>query len=172
LRKLERLIAALIWQKRAHVRRKWNRALPFADHFVDRWEKAAWLGFGARSSVYDACLVLGDVKIGTDTWVGPFTVLDGSGGLEIGDHCSISAGVQIYTHDTVDWALGNAEIAYGRVKIGKNCYIGPNAVISKGVTIGDHVVIGANSFVDSDIPSNSRAWGIPCRVVGKAKGAI
>ncbi len=106
---------------------------------VDRWEKARLLGFGEGSSIYDSSLVLGRVKVGSQTWIGPFTVLDGSGGLEIGDHCSISSGVQIYSHDTVERSLsgGEAPIVRAATRIGSNCYIGPNAVIAKGVTIGD-----------------------------------
>jgi carbonic anhydrase/acetyltransferase-like protein (isoleucine patch superfamily) len=60
------------------------------------------------------CVVLGDVKVGKHTWVGPNVVLDGSapGGLVIVDYCSISAGVQIYAHHTVAWStrIGKAEI--------------------------------------------------------------
>src|SRR5215218_4042343 len=66
------------------VAERWQRNLPLADYLVDRWEKARRLGFGAGSSIYDSSLVLGHVKVGENTWIGPFTVLDGSGGLEIG----------------------------------------------------------------------------------------
>ena len=45
------------------------------------------------------------VTVGAGTWIGPNTLLDGTGGLSIGASCSISAGVQIYTHDSVMWAL-------------------------------------------------------------------
>ena len=51
------------------------------------------------------------------------------------------------------------------VRIGKNCWIGANAVIVPGVTIGDNVVIGAGSVVTKDIPSNVVAVGNPCRVM-------
>lgn len=139
-----------------------------ADHFVDRWEKARWLGWGEGSSVYDSCLILGEVRVGADTWVGPFTVLDGSGGLEIGDHCSISAGTQIYTHNTVAASLSGGRDAIERraTRIGSRCYIGPNVIITMGVTIGDGSVIGANSLVMEDVPAGMRAWGTPCRVIG------
>lgn len=158
-----------IWQaRRKEVHQKFNRTLPFGDYIVDRWEKAKILGFGRGSSIYDSSLVLGVVIVGEDTWIGPFTVLDGSGGrLEIGSHCSISAGVQIYTHDTVERSLtgGKAPITRAATKIGSNCYIGPNTVIAKGVTIGDRVVIGANSLVLENIKSDCKAFGTPCRVV-------
>ncbi|MBU1962828.1 MAG: acyltransferase [Gammaproteobacteria bacterium] len=151
------------------VLQQWNRSLPFADYIVDRWKKAQELGFGEGVSIYDSALVLGDVAVGRNTWIGPFTVLDGSGGLEIGEYCSISAGVQIYTHDTVMWAVSGGVHSPERapVRIGNRCYIGPNVVISKGVTIGDGCVIGANSFVNQDIPSGMRAWGTPARCQGE-----
>jgi acetyltransferase-like isoleucine patch superfamily enzyme len=142
--------------------------VPFGDLISDRWEKAQALGFGEGTSIYDSALVLGSVIVGQNTWIGPFTLLDGSGGLSIGDTCSISAGVQIYTHDTVEWAVSGAVagVELAPVTIGSRCYIGPNTIISKGVSIGDGCVIGANSFVNKDIPSGMKAWGTPARIVG------
>ena len=153
--------------RRREVRSDWSRVLPTGDYLVDRWEKAGFLGFGEGSSIYDSSLVLGDVQVGRHTWIGPFTVLDGSGGLVIGDHCSISAGVQIYSHDTVRWAVSGGEEGpeSSPTVIGSRVYLGPNVVVARGVHIGDGSVIGSNSFVNRDIPANSRAWGIPCRVV-------
>ena len=157
--------------RRQEVQNQFNRTLPFGDYVVDRWQKAKELGFGEGTSVYDSSLILGDVKVGSHTWIGPFTVLDGSGGLSIGSHCAISAGVQIYSHDTVERSLsgGNAPVKLTGTKIGSNCYIGPNVIVGKGVTIGDRVVVGANSLVLTDIPSDSKAFGTPCRVVGSSR---
>lgn len=170
------LLAALkvmLRQERQVVQRRWQRSLSLGDCVSDRWQRARDLGFGDGTSVYDSALILGSVTVGRHTWVGPFTVLDGSGGLQIGDHCSISAGVQIYTHDTVRWALSGGEQSaqHAPVQIGSRCYIGPNAVICRGVTIGDGCVIGANSLVNADVPSGYRAWGTPCRLQGLAAGS-
>ena len=169
---LEQLLNSLksLWLKRRReVDATFNRTLPFADYIVDRWEKARELGFGEGSSIYDSALVLGNVKVGNKTWVGPSVVLDGSGGLIIGSNCSISAGVQIYSHDSVKWATsgGEAPYEYAKTSIGNNCYIGPNTVVAKGVSIGDECVIGANSLVLHDIPTGSKAYGTPCRIAGK-----
>ena len=171
---LERLLHDLkaLWQQRQReVAQRYQRALPFGDYIVDRWEKAQSLGFGAGTSVYDSVVVLGDLRVGSDTWIGPFVVLDGSGGLTIGSHCSISAGVQIYSHDTVEWALsgGTASYTHAPTSIGDNCYIGPCAVVAKGVRIGNRCRIGANSLVLSDIPAGSLAHGTPCRVIGRVE---
>jgi len=148
---------------------QWSRTLPFGDYIVDRWEKAQKLNFGKGSSIYDSSLVLGDVRVGNNTWIGPNTLLDGSGGLEIGDFCSVSAGVQIYTHNTVKWAItgGDATAEKASTKIGSRCYIGPNTIIAMGVTIGDECVIGANSLVLKDLPQKSKAWGTPCMIKGR-----
>jgi len=150
------------------MRRKWKRDLPFDEILFDRWERAKNLGFGQGSSVYHNCYIYGDVSVGENTWIGPFTLLDGDGGLSIGSYCSISAGVQIYTHDTVKWALsaGKVEKESAPVKIGDCSYIGAQTTIIKGVTIGDHCVIGAGSFVNRDIPSYSIAVGNPCIIRG------
>ncbi len=157
--------------RQREVAAKFHRALPFGDYVVDRWEKARALGFGEGTSIYDSSLVLGDVKVGQNTWIGPFTVLDGSGGLEIGSNCAISAGVQIYSHDTVSRSIsgGSAPIVRAATRIGSDCYLGPNVVVAMGVSIGDKVVVGANSLVLTDIPSGSKAFGTPCRVVGTSE---
>lgn len=162
----------------SETRGRWQRSLPFTEMLFDRWKRAAELGFGEGASIYQESYVFGDVKVGDKTWVGPFTMLDGSGGLRIGKNCSISTGVQIYTHDTVAWAVsgGRQSTAKAPVSIGNCCYIGSQTVIAKGVTIGDHCVIGACSFVNRDIPPFSVAVGVPCRVIGRviidAEGAV
>lgn len=166
---LERL-RALWTRRRAEVESRWHRTLPLADYIVDRWEKARALGFGEGASIYDSAIVMGDVRVGAGTWVGPSVLLDGSGGLTIGAHCSISAGVQIYSHDSVKWATsgGVAPYEYASTAVGDNCYIGPNTIVAKGVQIGSGCVIGANSLVLASIPAGSKAYGTPCRIIGRA----
>ncbi len=79
------------------LRAEFQRSLPFQDAMFDRWERAKRLGFLAGASIYNSAAVFGDVKAGAATWIGPNTLLDGSGGgIEIGAHCSISSGVHIY----------------------------------------------------------------------------
>lgn len=51
------------------------------------------------------------------------------------------------------------------VHIGKNCWIGAGVIIVPGITIGDHVVIGAGSIVTKNIPSNVIAVGNPCKLL-------
>jgi acetyltransferase-like isoleucine patch superfamily enzyme len=158
-------IRALYEHLRTEMRAKWNRDLPFEELLFDRWGRAASLGFGEGSSIYYSSYVYGDVTVGDHTWIGPSTLLDGTGGLSIGSHCNISAGTQIYTHDTVGLALSAGELpaTHAPVRIGDRCYLGPNVVVQQGVTIGEGSVIGACSFVNRDIPPGTLAYGVPCR---------
>lgn len=146
-----------------------NRSLPFADLIFDRWERARKFGFGEGSSVYDSVLMFGNITIGYNCWIGPSVILDGSGGLEIGNYCTISAGSHIYSHDNIKKTLssGKEEIEHSKVIIGNNVYIGPNSVITRGTTIGDMTVVGAFSYVNKDVPGRSIVVGQPAKVVGK-----
>ena len=154
---------------RQQMKEKYQRSVPLADELTDRWERARFLGFGSGTSIYDSALVLGTVAVGSNTWIGPQCVLDGSGGLEIGSTCSIATGCQIYSHDTVDWALSGGKASYRRraTSIGSSCYLGPNSIIAAGTTIGDHCLIGALSLVKGDVPAGSIVVGIPGRIVGR-----
>lgn len=160
-----RRLAALLDE---YHRERWQRHVSLGDAVTDRWERARRHGFGEGSSVYGSALILGDVDVGTNTWIGPNVVLDGSGGLSIGDHCSISAAAQIYSHDSIAWAVtgGNAEYERAATRIGSNTYVGPNAIISKGVSIGTRCIIGASSLVLADVPDNKIAYGTPARIAG------
>lgn len=156
---------------RDEIKERWNRSVPFADELFDRWERASFLGFGKGSSIYDSSLVLGDVRVDEGTWIGPFTVLDGRGGLFIGRYCDISSGVHLYSHDTVKRALtgGRASEVRKHTRIGDFCYIGPMSIVTHGVTVGEHCVIGANSFVRQDVPAFTIAAGNPARNIGRVE---
>ena len=145
-----------------------QRLPSFQDMLVDRWERAAMLGFGKGTNIYDNSLVIGQVTVGSECWIGPNTILDGSGQLTIGNGCTISAGVHIYTHDNVKQTLSAKALPIERkaTTIGNNVYIGPQAVITKGVTIGNNVVVATFAFVNKDVPDNTIVRGQPAKPVG------
>lgn len=156
-------IKLLLNELRCEMFAKYKRHVSIADLLSDRWETASFYGFGEGTSCYNNVLIIGNVKVGKNTWIGPNVILDGSGDLEIGDYVSISSGVQIYTHHTVDWSvtLGNQPVKRMPTKIGNGVYIGPNSVIQMGVNIGDKAIIGAMSLVNKDVPAGSKYYGIP-----------
>lgn len=167
---LRRLYAS----REAHLKETFDRSLSFADAVLDnRWTRAARLGFGEGASIYDSALVYGDVAVGEQTWIGPSVILDGSGGsISVGAFCSIAAGVHIYTHDTVLWALAGGKAPRRRepVSIGDCCHIGAQSVILPGVTIGRQCVVAANSLVNRAVPPKMVVAGTPARVVGRVEG--
>ena len=104
-----------------------------------------------------------------------FTVQDDAK-VTIGDDCNFGPNVSLVTpvHPMLPderrfMYNENGEkkhMCYAKpVSIGRDCWIGANAVICPGVKIGDNCVIGAGSVVTRDIPDNSFAAGVPCKVV-------
>jgi acetyltransferase-like isoleucine patch superfamily enzyme len=148
-----------------------QRDLPFEELLFDRWERAKRLGFGEGASIYHNAYVMFDVRVGANTWIGPFVMLDGRGGIQIGEWCSVSTGVHIYTHDTLRWSLtgGRADFDVAPVSVGDRTYLGSQAIILPGSTIGDHCVVGAGSLVNCDLPPYSIAVGAPARVRGRVE---
>ena len=114
--------------------------------------------------------MFGQVEVGEHTWIGPNTLLDGSGGLRIGSWCSIGAAAQLYSHDSSLAALSGGAEAYHRAQteIGDHCWIGGGAVIAMGVTIGPRCIVRPLAYVESDLPEGSIVAGNPARVVGRA----
>lgn len=156
--------------KRDEMRAKYNRVLPSGEYIFNRFDKAPYLNCGKGSSIYDTSVVMGDVEIGENVWVGPYTLLEGaSGKLKIGNFVSIDAGVMIYTHDSTKYYVsgGKSPFVHADVTIGDNTVIGTMSMVGAGVTIGNHCVIGAHSFVNKDIPDYSIAAGIPAKVIGE-----
>ena len=112
------------------------------------------------------------ISLGEDVWIGYFTLIDGSGGLKIGNKVSISSGVHIYTHDSSKYRAYNlckdtikgTHIKRAPVVIGNNVQIGANSIITKGTTIGNNVIIGALTLVNQNIPDNSFVTGNPLNI--------
>lgn len=87
-------------------------------------------------------------------------------GIHIGDNTLIASRSTILCHEHVKRdAKDPANPWVTDTYIGKNCFIGIGAMILPGVTIGDEVIVGANSVVTKDIPSNCVAVGNPAKVI-------
>ncbi|WP_418892364.1 acyltransferase [Limibacterium fermenti] len=79
-------------------------------------------------------------------------------GIHIGDESYVASGAIIFTHDF-------ARSMHADTYIGKRCFIGANAIVMCGITIGDNVIVGSGSVVTKNIPSNCIAAGNPARVI-------
>ena len=153
---------------RDKTKNKYNRVNPFIEDLFDWKEKGTYCG-SKNTTIYDSATIIGEAKIGDNVWIGPFCLIDGTGGLTIGNFCDISAGVKIFTHDTIKRALsgGKCKIEYAPVSIGNCCFIGTDTVILKGVEIGNHCLVAANSLVNKSFPDKSIIAGIPAKKIGR-----
>ncbi len=89
------------------------------------------------------------------------------GGIYIGDGTLIGHQVVLATlnHDLQPTRRQNLHPA--PIRIGKNVWIGSNAVILQGVTIGDGAVVAAGAVVTSDVPENTVVGGVPAKIIKK-----
>ena len=77
--------------------------------------------------------------------------------IEIGSGTMMGEGVRFYDHDHIYTAetIEKWQWTTAPIKVGKDCWIGSNVTILKGVTIGDNTIIGAGCLIRNDVPANS-----------------
>ena len=77
--------------------------------------------------------------------------------IEIGNGTMMGEGVRFYDHDHIYTAekIEKWQWTTAPIRVGRDCWIGSNVTILKGVTIGDNTIIGAGCLIRNDIPSNS-----------------
>ena len=110
------------------------------------------------------------VRIGAGTFLNLGVMIAAERLVEIGDHCMLANGCFVtdssHRYDDpgqpVPWQGFTTK---GPTRIGDNCWLGANVVVTSGVTIGERCVIGANSVVTRDIEPFSVAAGAPARVI-------
>jgi acetyltransferase-like isoleucine patch superfamily enzyme len=114
--------------------------------------------------------IIGDPEIGPGTWIGAFTVIDGSGGLTIGAGCDISCGAQIYSHSSMRRCVSGRDypaVEREATHIGDRVFIGANAVVGMGVSIGDEAVVAAGAVVTHDVAARTVVAGVPAQPVAR-----
>jgi acetyltransferase-like isoleucine patch superfamily enzyme len=112
------------------------------------------------------------IKIGAGTFLNKGVMIAAEQLVEIGEHCMFANGCFItdsshrYDDPTrpVPWQGFTTK---GPTRIGDNCWLGANVVVTSGVTIGERGVIGANSVVTKDVEPFSVAAGAPAKVLRK-----
>ncbi|MFI4984834.1 MAG: acyltransferase [Solirubrobacterales bacterium] len=111
------------------------------------------------------------VRIGAGTFLNLGVMVAAQELVEIGDHCMLANGCFVtdssHRYDDAEkpitWQGFDSK---GPTRIGENCWLGANVVVTSGVSIGERCVIGANSVVTHDVEPFSIAAGAPARVIG------
>ena len=116
-----------------------------------------------------ACInnAVGDVSIGDHTRIGLHNTIIGP--VVIGSHVNLAQGITITALNHIfsdpQKRIDEQGVSTDQVIIEDDTWIGANAVILPGVTIGRHSVIAAGAVVTKDIPPHSLAAGIPAKII-------
>jgi acetyltransferase-like isoleucine patch superfamily enzyme len=113
----------------------------------------------------------GSIRIGANVFFGPYAVVYGHGGVEIGDHTLVSMHCRILSSNHTVPPPGTLIRSQPDIplptRIGRDVWLGAGVTVLGGVTIGDGCVVGAGAVVTHDLPPNAIALGVPARVVGQ-----
>lgn len=113
----------------------------------------------------------GSIRVARHVWLGPYVVIYGHGGVEIGEHTLVSMHCTILSSNHAIPALGelirNTTDELLPTKIGRDVWIGANAVILGGVTIGDGAVVAAGAVVAKDVEAGTVVAGVPASLIRK-----
>lgn len=107
-----------------------------------------------------------NIKIGNDTIIGEWAVLDGRESLIIGDHVDIASNVMIYNAEHDVHSTGFTKARMEKVEISDYVFIGPRAIILPGVTVGRGAVVGAGAVVTKDVMPLTIVGGVPAKEIG------
>lgn len=104
------------------------------------------------------------VKIGKNVVIAAYTIIDPFFPelITIEDNVIVGVGTTIIAHEYTQEKLKK-----GRVLIKKRALIGAGSLIRCGVTIGEHAVVGAKSFVNKDVPDLTIVGGVPAKIIKK-----
>lgn len=104
------------------------------------------------------------VKFGKNVFINHSAIFSASGGIEFEDGAMLAPSVRIATINH-DMNQRHTIYTYGKVHIGKNAWIGMNATICPGVTIGKYAVVAAGAVVTKDVPDYAVVGGVPAKVL-------
>ncbi|MBP5338454.1 MAG: acyltransferase [Prevotella sp.] len=128
-----------------------------------------------RDSVVESysCInnAVGDVLIGNNTRIGLHNTIIGP--VTIGSHVNLAQGVIVtalnHNYCETSKRIDEQGVSTKPVVIGDDVWIGANAVILPGVTIGRHCVVAAGAVVTKDVPDDTIVGGVPAREIKKLK---
>ncbi len=129
---------------------------------------------GDYSVVEDFCCInnaVGDLHIGHHSRIGLHNTIIGP--VRIGNHVNLAQGVVVsgLNHNFQDTSkcIDEQGVSTSPITIHDDVWIGANAVITAGVTIGSHSVVAAGSVVTRDVPNYTVVAGSPARIIKELK---
>lgn len=117
------------------------------------------------TAIHPMAIISPTVTIGEGTVVMQGAILQTD--VKVGRHCIINTKASV-DHECViaDYVhIAPGCTISGDVRIGEGTWVGVGSTIIQGVRIGKNCFIGAGSVIVKDIPDNSKAFGVPCRII-------
>lgn len=115
-----------------------------------------------------------NLRVGDNVSFHPMVYLDAFGGIDIGNDVAVAHGVTIMSSshimDATDIPIADQGVSLAPTKVSSDVWIGAQAVLVGGVTIGTGAVIAANSVVTRDVPDFAVVAGCPARVLRHRTG--
>jgi acetyltransferase-like isoleucine patch superfamily enzyme len=110
---------------------------------------------------------VGDVVIGDYTRIGIHNTIIGP--VTIGSHVNLAQGITVtalnHNFENINERIDLQGVTIKQVVINDDVWIGANAVILPGVTIGRHAVVAAGAVVTTDVPENTVVGGVPAKMI-------
>jgi acetyltransferase-like isoleucine patch superfamily enzyme len=125
---------------------------------------------GDRCAVAAQAFLHGPLTLGDDVSINAGARLDGGRkGITIGHGTRIASGAVLYAFDhglKPDRDIKDQPVRSRGIRIGRDVWIGANAGVTDGVTIGDHAVVAMGAVVTRDVPDWAMVAGVPAVVMG------
>lgn len=132
--------------------------------------EGAWVERGAVLWAFD-----GSIRTERSIYLGPYATIYGHGGVEIGADTLVSMHTTILSSNhgvpPIGQKIREQPDELLPTKIGRDVWIGANAVILGGVTVGDGAVVAASAVVTKDVQAGAIVAGVPARLVRKRQNA-
>jgi acetyltransferase-like isoleucine patch superfamily enzyme len=164
LRKVVRVLRALVFYRVKGVE---HRGMPYIQGRLPRVSARGEVSVGKRFRVDGLQAQVdfgagprGRLLVGDDVFFNRGSTVFAAELVEIGDNTRIADHVTVHDTDFHEVEQG-APVRVAPVRIGRNVWIGRNAVVLPGVTIGDHAVVAAGSIVTRDVPARTLVAGSP-----------
>ena len=108
-----------------------------------------------------------NITVGKHVFLNMGCKFQDQGGIFIGDETLIGHNVVLATLNHAMEPEDRATMIPAPIHIGKRVWIGSNATVLPGVTIGDGAIVGAGAVMTKDVPENTVVGGVPARVLRK-----
>ncbi|WP_326981867.1 acyltransferase [Chryseobacterium sp. MYb264] len=160
--KLQRRQQISLLKKHPHVFFKTIK-LGIQNHFIlDSSIKSLTIGesVGFRNFIHVLVLKNAHLELGDHFFMNNYCSINCLDHISIGENTLFGEGVKLYDHNhsyetEPDFKVHRSAFTTAPIVIGKNCWLGSNVTVLKGVTIGDNCIIGAGCTVYKDIPANT-----------------